>query len=61
MTRGNARAAGQPHATPRWVKVLGLSAAALVALVGLAMVTGVGGTHGPWRHMGVPTQGTSQQ
>lgn len=49
MVHGNRRADGQPHTTPRWVKVLGISAIVLVALAGLAMVTGIGGSHGPWR------------
>lgn len=62
MVHGSRRAAAQPHVTPRWVKVLGLAAVVLVALAGLAMVTGIGGTHGPWRHMSVtPPQGNSQQ
>lgn len=62
MVHGSKRAAGQPHVTPRWVKVLGISAVVLVALAGIAMVTGIGGTHGPWRHMGAAqTEGSSQQ
>lgn len=61
MVHGGRRAAGQPHTTPRWVKVLGISALALVALAGLAMVTGIGGPHGPWRHMSAaPVQESTQ-
>lgn len=50
MVHGSKRAP-EPHATPRWVKVLGITAVVLVGLAGLAMVTGIGGSHGPWRHM----------
>lgn len=39
------------YITPRWVKITGLVALALVALVAIAMVTGLGGDHGPGRHM----------
>jgi hypothetical protein len=37
--------------TPRWVKLSGLIALVLVLLVGIVLVTGVGGAHGPGRHM----------
>jgi hypothetical protein len=37
--------------TPRWVKVSGLIALVLVLLVGIMLVTGGGGAHGPRRHM----------
>ena len=36
---------------PRWVKVSGLIALVLVLLVVVMMVAGVGGQHGPGRHM----------
>jgi hypothetical protein len=36
--------------TPRWVKVAGLIALALVLLVVIVKFTGLGGTHGPGRH-----------
>ncbi|GAA4697273.1 hypothetical protein GCM10023215_39320 [Pseudonocardia yuanmonensis] len=39
---------------PRWIRVLVLVAAVLVLLAVLAMVTGVGGEHGPGRHVGQP-------
>lgn len=45
------RKAAAPHQTPRWVKLLGVAAVVLVALGAIVMVTGIGGTHGPWRHM----------
>jgi hypothetical protein len=37
--------------TPRWVKVFGIIALVLTLLVVVIMVTGVGGGHGPGRHM----------
>jgi hypothetical protein len=36
---------------PRWVKVFGIVALVLVLLVGIVIVTGVGGDHGPSRHL----------
>lgn len=40
----------EPHSTPGWVKVFGISAAVLAVLVVIAMIAG-GGRHGPGRHM----------
>ena len=37
--------------TPRWVKIAGIIAVVLVLLVSIIMLTGVGGPHGPGRHM----------
>jgi len=37
--------------TPRWVKVSAIVVGILVLLVVILMVTGVGGPHGPGRHM----------
>jgi hypothetical protein len=37
--------------TPRWVKVSGMVAAAIAVLIAFVIVTGVGGPHGPGRHM----------
>jgi len=37
--------------TPRWVKVFGIIVIVLVLLVGIIMFTGLGGEHGPGRHM----------
>lgn len=36
---------------PRWVKVLGTILIALILLVVMLQLTGVGGRHGPGRHM----------
>ena len=40
-----------PPSTPRWVKVLGLIALIVVLLIVIAFVTGLGGPHGPGRHI----------
>ncbi len=40
-----------PYSTPRWVKIVGIVALVLVLLVGIMLLTGVGGDHGPGRHM----------
>ncbi len=42
---------GSTTSTPRWVKVFGIIALVLVLLVGIMLLTGVGGEHGPGRHM----------
>ena len=36
---------------PRWVKLSGIIAIALAVLVVAALFTGLGGPHGPGRHM----------
>ena len=40
-----------PYSTPRWVKLLGIVVLILVLMVGIVLLTGVGGVHGPGRHM----------
>lgn len=40
-----------PYRTPRWVKVSGIIALLLVLLVGIVLIPGIGGEHGPGRHM----------
>ena len=37
--------------TPRWVKVFGIIAIVLVFLFAVVVLTGIGGNHGPWRHL----------
>lgn len=41
----------RPPSTPRWVKVSGIIAIVLVLLFVILKLTGVGGDHGPGRHM----------
>ena len=40
---------GSPPSTPRWVKVFGIIALALVLLLGIMLLSG--GEHGPGRHI----------
>lgn len=40
-----------PYRTPRWVKIIGIIALVLVLLVGIILLTDLGGEHGPGRHM----------
>lgn len=37
--------------TPRWVKAFGITAVLLVLLVAIVVFTGIGGPHGPGRHL----------
>lgn len=46
---------------PRWVKAVGLLAVVLLLLLVLKMVTGIGGNHGPGRHMASGTAGASEE
>ncbi|ESZ20122.1 MULTISPECIES: hypothetical protein [unclassified Mesorhizobium] len=43
---------------PRWVKVSGIVAIILVLLVVAVVFTGIGGPHGPGRHM--PSSGVTE-
>ena len=45
---------------PRWVKISGIIALVLVLLVGIMLVTGLGGSHGPGRHV-LPVEHGVQQ
>ncbi len=40
-----------PPRTPHWVKVIGIIAVILILLIFIAFVTGLGGSHGPGRHI----------
>jgi hypothetical protein len=43
---------------PRWVKVSGIAVGGLILLAVILMIAGVGGPHGPGRHMtGTDTPG----
>ena len=44
--------AASPGGMPRWVKVFLIIGLALVLLLVIGKVTGVGGNHGPGRHSG---------
>jgi hypothetical protein len=45
--------------TPRWVKLSAIVAGVLVLLVAVVIFTGIGGSHGPWRHMSSGNAGGS--
>ncbi len=51
MADHEASGAGSRPGAPRWVKVIGLVVAVLVALVLLVQWTGIAGDHGPGRHL----------
>ena len=40
-----------PYRTPRWVKIIGIIALVLVLVLGILHLTGLGGNHGPGRHL----------
>lgn len=42
---------GSPYSTPSWVKAFGIIALVLVLLIGVVLITGFGGEHGPGRHI----------
>jgi hypothetical protein len=48
-----ARRSGRPPypGVPRWVKISGIVAVALVLLIAIIILTGIGGPHGPARHL----------
>jgi len=41
----------RPPSTPRWVKVSGIIVIVLILLFIIMKLTGIGGEHGPGRHM----------
>ena len=45
--------------TPRWVKVSGIIAAALALAAVVLILTGVGGPHGPGRHLPIDAGDTA--
>jgi hypothetical protein len=47
---GGARPTPTAERMPRWVKITGIVTAVAVALLIIAMATGLGGQHGPGRH-----------
>jgi hypothetical protein len=54
------KGSGAVHSTPLWVKVFGIIALVLVLLVGIMLLSGGGGEHGPGRHM-PPTEHSMPQ
>jgi hypothetical protein len=42
---------GPTHSTPRWVKLFGIAALVLALIILMVIFTGIGGPHGPGRHL----------
>lgn len=42
---------GSPPGTPRWVKLFGIIGIIVVLLIVIILVTELGGSHGPGRHL----------
>lgn len=49
VSKGNT---GNYPGTPRWVKAFGIAILILVLVAVVVLVSGVGGEHGPGRHLG---------
>ncbi len=49
---GRASSPSTPPRAPRWVKVSGIIVGVLVVLFVILKLTGLGGEHGPSRHLG---------
>lgn len=41
----------ETNGAPRWVKIFAIAAAFLALLVAIVLITGLGGNHGPARHI----------
>lgn len=51
MARSGNKSAAEVYGTPTWVKITGAIALVVVVLVAIVMAIGLGGTHGPGRHV----------
>ena len=51
----------RPPSIPRWVKVSGIIVIALILLFVIMKLTGIGGNHGPGRHMNMPSSSDIEQ
>jgi hypothetical protein len=53
----------RPPSTPRWVKLSGIIVIVLILLVIILKLTGIGGNHGPGRHLpgGNPAEQIKQE
>jgi hypothetical protein len=51
LHNSNNNTKNEPPTTPRWVKVSGIIVITLVLLVVIMKLTGIGGNHGPGRHL----------
>ncbi|MDT0278223.1 hypothetical protein [Blastococcus goldschmidtiae] len=50
---------GSPPGMPRWVKISALAVGALVLLFLILQIAGIGGEHGPGRHMSGSAPGSA--
>jgi hypothetical protein len=50
---------GPFYTTPRWVRIFGIIALVLVLVIAIIIITGIGGPHGPSRHL--PSSGGDGQ
>ncbi len=48
---GDGADSGRGPGTPRWVKTIGIVVAVVALLVIVAKLAGIGGEHGPGRHL----------
>jgi hypothetical protein len=51
LLNSNSDTKDRPPSTPRWVKVSGIIVLTLVLLFFILKLTGIGGNHGPGRHI----------
>jgi hypothetical protein len=51
MAKSSSNQGREEYVTPGWVKATVAVAVAVVVLIAVVMVTGLGGSHGPGRHM----------
>jgi hypothetical protein len=51
---------GSPPGMPRWVKVIAIIIGILVVLFVVLQLTGIGGRHGPGRHMSAGDPATTR-
>lgn len=51
MARSGNKSGAEVYGAPTWVKISGAIVLAVVVLVAIVMATGLGGTHGPGRHV----------
>jgi hypothetical protein len=56
MSQSSLQTDHEGYRTPRWVKLFGIATLIVVLLVVAVLATGLGGEHGPGRHLPSVTQ-----
>lgn len=51
MAKSSRNPSGEEYATPGWVKATVAVAITVIVLIAIIMATGLGGSHGPGRHL----------